>query len=142
MSPSHVSPAGLVTRQRRRFRSCSIDITAYHLAGTEHPDALTAAKDKGTFGKRRSPISLVAATPRRVRLALLGRDRRVGECLLLREERKSGLGGPISVFDPTQTLQLLRRGAPVHKTTIDAIDELAEKIWDLEGDLLEALSLP
>jgi hypothetical protein len=30
---------------------------------------------------------------------------------------------------------------PVHKTTIDAIDELGEKIWDLEGDLLEALSL-
>jgi hypothetical protein len=29
----------------------------------------------------------------------------------------------------------------VHKTTIDAIDELAEKIWDLEGDLLVALSL-
>jgi cupin len=68
MSPSHVSPAGLVTRQLRRFRSCSIDITAYHLAGTEHPDALTAAKGKGTFGKQRSPISLVAATPRRVRL--------------------------------------------------------------------------
>ena len=33
-------------------------------------------------------------------LALFGRDRRVGECLLLREERKSGLRGPISVFDP------------------------------------------
>src|SRR3989440_12780589 len=32
--------------------------------------------------------------------ALFGRDRRVGECLLLREERKSGLRGPISVFDP------------------------------------------
>jgi len=41
---------------------------------------------------------------------------------------------------PTQTLQLLPR-RPVHKTTIDAIDELAEKIWDLEGDLLEALWL-
>src|ERR1700688_2054920 len=67
MSPSHVSPAGLVTRQRRRFRSCSIDITAYHLAGTEHPDALTAAKRKGTFRKKRSPISLSAATPRRGR---------------------------------------------------------------------------
>src|SRR6267378_414743 len=33
-------------------------------------------------------------------LALFARDRRVGECLLLREERKSGLRGPISVFDP------------------------------------------
>src|SRR5712675_719116 len=33
-------------------------------------------------------------------LALFGRNRRVGECLLLREERKSGLRGPISVFDP------------------------------------------
>src|SRR2546429_8991728 len=32
--------------------------------------------------------------------ALFGRDRPVGECLLLREERKSGLRGPISVFDP------------------------------------------
>ncbi len=38
---------------------------------------------------------------KQVRLvALFGRDRRVGECLLLREERKSGLRGPISVFDP------------------------------------------
>jgi hypothetical protein len=25
---------------------------------------------------------------------------RVGECLLLKEERKSGLRGPISAFDP------------------------------------------
>jgi hypothetical protein len=33
-------------------------------------------------------------------VALFGRDRRVGECLLLREERKSGLQGPISVLDP------------------------------------------
>src|SRR5882672_3387910 len=33
-------------------------------------------------------------------MALSGRDCRVGECLLLREERKSGLRGPISVFDP------------------------------------------
>jgi hypothetical protein len=31
-------------------------------------------------------------------MALFGRDRRVGECLLLRKERKSGLRGPISVF--------------------------------------------
>jgi hypothetical protein len=37
-------------------------------------------------------------------------------------------------------LQLQPR-RPVYKTTIDAIDELAEKIWDLEGDLPEALSL-
>src|SRR3977135_4727769 len=35
---------------------------------------------------------------------LFGRDRRVGECLLLREERKSGLRCPISVFDPSRTL--------------------------------------
>src|SRR6266704_6833846 len=42
---------------------------------------------------------------KQVRLvALFGRDRRVGECLLLREERKSGLRGPISVFDPQRTL--------------------------------------
>jgi len=32
-------------------------------------------------------------------LALLGRDRRVGECLLLREERKSGLRRPTSESD-------------------------------------------
>ena len=38
---------------------------------------------------------------KQVRLvALFGRDRRVSECLLLGEERKSGLRGPISVFDP------------------------------------------
>src|ERR1700716_4351044 len=36
---------------------------------------------------------------------LFGRDRRVGECLLLREERKSGLRCPISVFDPSRTLE-------------------------------------
>ncbi|CCE07725.1 hypothetical protein BRAS3843_2350004 [Bradyrhizobium sp. STM 3843] len=61
MSPSHVSPAKLVTRQRRRFRSYSIDITAYRLAGTEYPVALTAAKGKGTFREQRSPIRSVAA---------------------------------------------------------------------------------
>jgi hypothetical protein len=61
MSPSHVSPAGLVTRQRRRFRSYSIDITAYRLAGTEHPVGLTAAKGKGTFMEQRSAIRFVAA---------------------------------------------------------------------------------
>jgi len=32
-----------------------------------------------------------------------GRDRRVGAYLLLREERKSGLWGSISVFDPKET---------------------------------------
>jgi hypothetical protein len=37
-------------------------------------------------------------------------------------------------------LQLQPR-RPVHKTTIDAIDELAEKTWDLEGEVLAALSL-
>jgi hypothetical protein len=38
---------------------------------------------------------------KQVRLvALFGRDRRVGECLLLREERKSGLRDPISVLAP------------------------------------------
>ena len=51
MSPSHVLPAASVTRQRRRFRSCSIDITAYRLAGTEQLDALTAAKGKRTFDR-------------------------------------------------------------------------------------------
>jgi hypothetical protein len=47
--------------QRRRFRSYSIDITAYRLAGTEYPVALTAAKGKGTFRKQRSPARFVAA---------------------------------------------------------------------------------
>ena len=53
---------------------------------------------------------------------------------------KHMLASSFSGFDPTQTLQL-QPWRPVYKTTIDAIDELAEKIWDLEGDLLEALSL-
>jgi hypothetical protein len=47
-------------------------------------------------------------------LALFGRHRRIGECLLLREERKLGLRGPISVFDPEQTfldLYQLQRAA-------------------------------
>src|SRR6185312_12457062 len=52
MSPSHGLPAGSVTRQRRRSRSSSIDITAYRLAGTEQRDALTAAEGKETFRKR------------------------------------------------------------------------------------------
>src|SRR3981081_1561746 len=44
---------------------------------------------------------------KQVRLvALFGRDRRVGECLLLREERKSGLRGRISVFDPKRSWRL------------------------------------
>src|SRR6267154_2100197 len=44
-------------------------------------------------------------------MARFGRNRRVGECLLLREERKSGLRGPISVFDPTETSRLRLVGA-------------------------------
>jgi hypothetical protein len=40
-------------RLRQRFRSCSIDITAYRLAGTEQLDALTAAKGTGTLRKQR-----------------------------------------------------------------------------------------
>jgi hypothetical protein len=39
----------------------------------------------------------IPRTSRRI-LALFGRDRRVGECPLLREERKSELLGTISVF--------------------------------------------
>src|SRR6266850_8015647 len=51
------------------------------------------------FFSLRSPL---AAIRDRCRFwALFGRDRGVGECLLLREERKSGLRGPISVFGPT-----------------------------------------
>src|SRR5712664_1644390 len=41
----------------------------------------------------------------RLGVPIFGRDRRVGECLLLREERKSGLRGPISVFDPSRTFE-------------------------------------
>jgi len=60
---------------------------------------------------------------------------------LLSGGNRTWRGRPNSVeIDPAQPLQLLPR-RPVHKTTIDAINELAEKIWDLEGDLLEALSL-
>jgi hypothetical protein len=36
-------------------------------------------------------------------MALFGRDRRIGECLLLREERKSGLRRPTSESDPKRT---------------------------------------
>ena len=46
-------------------------------------------------------------------MALFGRDRRVGECLLLREERKSELRGPISVFDPNRTCDTLIGVVPV-----------------------------
>jgi hypothetical protein len=55
MSPSHGLPAGWATRQRRRFQNNSIGITACRLAGTEQLDALTAAKDKGTFENQKSP---------------------------------------------------------------------------------------
>ena len=34
---------------------------------------------------------------------VFGRDRRVGECLLLREEQKSEMLGMISVLDPERT---------------------------------------
>jgi hypothetical protein len=33
---------------------------------------------------------------------------RVGECLLLKEERKSGLRGPISAFDPKAKWRISR----------------------------------
>src|SRR5713226_10300322 len=46
------------TRPRPRFRSCSIDITAYRLAVTEQLDVLAAAKGNGTFWKQKSPIDL------------------------------------------------------------------------------------
>src|SRR6267143_6686632 len=99
----------------------------------DHHAEQSASGPSSSSGKTLSSFHLLLARPCRSALprerfrsmARFGRNRRVGECLLLREERKSGLRGPISVFDPTQTLQLLRRGAPVHKTTIDAIDELA-----------------
>jgi hypothetical protein len=52
--------------------------------------------------------------------ALFGRDRRVGECLLLREERKLGLRGPISVFDPTRTFALRFRNARFEPGSGDA----------------------
>jgi hypothetical protein len=44
-----------------------------------------------------------AGAQRLCALALFGRDRRAGECPLLREERKSELLGTISVFDPYRT---------------------------------------
>ena len=66
MSPSHGLPAGSVTRQRRRFRSCSIDIPACRLAGTGQLDALTAVKGKETFRKQKSPADLGPAEVRAV----------------------------------------------------------------------------
>lgn len=65
MSPSRGLPAGSVTRQRRRFRSCSIDITAYRPAGIEQLDALMAAEGKGTL-KQESPVDLDQAEVRAV----------------------------------------------------------------------------
>ena len=55
MSPSHELPAVSVTRQPRRFQNYSIGISAGRLAVTGQIDALTAAKDKGTFRKQKSP---------------------------------------------------------------------------------------
>jgi hypothetical protein len=49
-----------------RFRSCSIDITAYHLAVIEQRDALTAAEGKGTFWKQKLPIDRDQAEVRAV----------------------------------------------------------------------------
>jgi hypothetical protein len=46
------------TRPRPRFRSCSIDTTAYRLAVTEQLGGLRAAVGQGTFGKQKSPIDL------------------------------------------------------------------------------------
>jgi len=45
-------------RPRPRFRSCSIDITAYRLAVTERLAGLTVAGGKGAFWKQKSPIDL------------------------------------------------------------------------------------
>ena len=57
--------------------------------------------------RRNAPFTVASrGTPKRfisVYVQVFGRDRRVGECLLLREERKSGLRGPISVLDPKRT---------------------------------------
>jgi hypothetical protein len=46
-------------------------------------------------------------------MALFGRDRRVGECLLLREERKSGLR------DPNRTSGHFFSEAPNHYSTAE-----------------------
>jgi hypothetical protein len=63
-------------------------------------------------------------------LALFGPDRRVGECLLLREEQKSGLGGPTSESDPKRTL-LSSSGA---KLKIFETPLLTSKKWVLLSD--------
>ena len=57
------------------------------------------------------------ATASHLDSTLFGRDRRVGECLLLREERKSGLRGPISVFGPIADM----RGDPAQMTAMITI---------------------
>src|SRR5436305_11756095 len=61
MSRSHVSPAGLVTRQRRRFQSCFSGITDYRPAGTEPLDAPTETIRNLTPRKRKYPIDLEQA---------------------------------------------------------------------------------
>src|SRR5258707_14244760 len=68
-------------------------------------------------------------------MALFGRDRRFGECLLLREERKSGLRGPISVFDPgcvktrrrSIAIEQVTRSRPFHVPTSQAHSILKSK---------------
>src|SRR6267142_1208350 len=67
-------------------------------------------------------------------MALFGRDRRFGECLLLREERKSGLRGPISVFDPgvktrrrSIAIEQVTRSRPFHVPTSEAHSILKSK---------------
>jgi hypothetical protein len=50
-------------RPRPRFRSCSIDITAYRLAATEQFAGLTVAEGKVAFWKQKSPIDLPRLWP-------------------------------------------------------------------------------
>jgi len=71
-------------------------------AGTRFIEKVAPAKSAMGLGGGREGIGNSGQSPV---MALFGRDRRVGECLLLKEERKSGLRGLISVFDPTLTSQ-------------------------------------
>src|SRR5882672_1381687 len=91
-TPSMIEPIIMLTDHpllapHRQVRRCHRSIHCWH-----------------GHAARRSALPRERFSP----LALFGRDRRVGECLLLREERKSGLRGAISSFD--------RRSQPVDAT--------------------------
>jgi hypothetical protein len=73
-------------------------------------------------------------------LALFGRGRRVGEGLLLREERSSGLRGPISVFGPeadsprSHTKPMVYAGFVTGQRRLGVITVLAVEVAEVHRD--------